>query len=66
MPNLEEVAGDSFISTTPSETGIAFGGKVLQVSHYLPAAGENRGFNVNGDNVHAAGEAWLRQVMPIT
>jgi hypothetical protein len=40
---LEEVAGDSFISTTPSETGIAFGGKVLQVSHYLPAAGENRG-----------------------
>jgi len=57
MPNLEAVVGDSAISTTPAETRIASGCKILQVFHYLPAAGENRGFNVNGDNVHAVGEA---------
>ncbi len=34
MPNLEEVAGDSSISTLP-ENGIASGCKVLQVFHYL-------------------------------
>jgi hypothetical protein len=42
MPNFEEVAGDSSISTTPLETGIASGCKVLQVFHYLLAAGETK------------------------
>ena len=41
MPNFEEAAGGSSISTTPPETGIASGCKVLQVFHYLLAAGEN-------------------------
>jgi hypothetical protein len=41
MPNFEEVAGDSSIPTTPPETRIASECKVLQVFHYLLAAGEN-------------------------